>query len=658
MTKEGGGDVKKRKKSGQGATVGEGRTSSVEEKEKQQQRGKKENKKSRNQLKGKQAVVSNGSDTGATSGQVKSLQSAATGATWSIFLQVVLRLVTFASNGIIVRISSSTMLGIVNVRLLLLYSTIVFLAREPVRKACLSVRNSQLTASHWQMVVNLIWFGIVASFVLATTLSLFWLFYLQRPEDLSYYTIAVVSYALSAVVEVAAEPYWIFYQIKLNSKLKAVIETQSLIAGVIVLLGGLYFFPELGLVVPSAAQLVRKFYILFAYVFKLNWDLNRAKASIAPVQSNVQMLFSAAHNGELPWYKYIPESIAKIAASFVLHGVVKQALTEGERYIMTFGHMLTFAEQGVYDVVNSLGSLVPRMLFHPIEEDYYTFFAALLSREEEDTCGKKEENTADEKGVERDIAKVMCEADEKLASLTLSTLLKLVVLIGIVFTCFGQAYSYLLLFIYGGESLANGEGVVLLRATCMYVFLLAVNGITECFVSAFSSKREIDEHNWYMFYISVAYALASIYFTATFGAVGFVMANGVNMVLRISKSLYDIQHYLHQHNHMLLEGHPILNSIPCSSVLITLCLSMGVTMWSESVLIGETYSSQFQGGVAFTNIAQHIAVGAVCFFSSMFILYTAEKDFLRHLVVLWRGDGKPSRRVGTKSQKQSNKKMK
>eukprot|EP00055_Hartaetosiga_balthica_P008082 m.28986 g.28986 ORF g.28986 m.28986 type:complete len:635 (-) comp6112_c0_seq1:183-2087(-) len=577
--------------------------------------------------------------------QSKSLQNAATGASWSIILQIMLRLVTFASNGIIVRMSSKDMLGVVNVRLLLLYSSTVFLSREPVRKACLSVRHTQLTPHHWQMVVNLIWIGVFASVVIAFLLSFVWLFFLQKPKDMEYYTVAVLCYALSAIVEVAAEPFWIFYQIKLNSKLKAVIESQSLIAGVVVLLSGLYFFPTLGLLVPSAAQLVRKLYILLSYARKLHLDLNTAKATIAPIQSSKQMLFSSSTSGVV-WFHHYPVSIADIAISFVKHGIVKQLLTEGERYIMTFSHILSFAEQGIYDVVSSLGSLIPRMLFHPIEEDYYTFFAALLSREEE--TDEVIHNIKSKTTKVQDIKKIVGKNDEQLASLTLATLLKLVVLIGVIFTCFGQAYSYLLLFLYGGEGLANVDGVILLRATSVYVLLLAINGITECFVAAFSSKREIDEHNWWMLLFSFVYVGASIFFTVQFGALGFVMANSINMVLRFSKSIYDIFRYAHHHPHMLEAGNPIVSSIPNISVLLVLFISMGVTLWSEKVLIGDTWKTSIEG-VPLLNILQHIVVGVVTFASSMLIIYLKEREFLFNLKMLWKGGN-------TKSKKKHDKK--
>jgi oligosaccharide translocation protein RFT1 len=60
---------------------------------------------------------------------------------------------------------------------------------------------------------------------------------------------------------------------------------------------------------------------------------------------------------------------------------MKQILTEGERYIMTLFSVLTFSEQGVYDIVNNLGSLAARFLFRPVEESAYFYFSQMVARD-------------------------------------------------------------------------------------------------------------------------------------------------------------------------------------------------------------------------------------------------------------------------------------
>ena len=49
---------------------------------------------------------------------------------------------------------------------------------------------------------------------------------------------------------------------------------------------------------------------------------------------------------------------------------------------MTVFGVLSFAQQGVYDVINNLGSLAARFVFQPVEESFYVFFAHTLYRGE------------------------------------------------------------------------------------------------------------------------------------------------------------------------------------------------------------------------------------------------------------------------------------
>lgn len=73
-------------------------------------------------------------------------------------------------------------------------------------------------------------------------------------------------------------------------------------------------------------------------------------------------------------------ALARLTWSFFKQSFLKQILTEGERYVMTFFSVLSFGDQGVYDIVNNLGSMAARFIFLPIEESFYVFFAKVLER--------------------------------------------------------------------------------------------------------------------------------------------------------------------------------------------------------------------------------------------------------------------------------------
>ena len=108
----------------------------------------------------------------------------------------------------------------------------------------------------------------------------------------------------------------------------------------------------------------------------------------------------------------------------------------------------------------------------PIEESFYVFFANTLYRGEP-VDKQKPDN-------------IPLVAD------TLGALLKLVLMVALVILSFGYAYSYLALNMYGGNLLSDGDGPTLLRSYCVYVLLLAVNGVTECFMFSAMSQAHVD----------------------------------------------------------------------------------------------------------------------------------------------------------------------
>lgn len=75
----------------------------------------------------------------------------------------------------------------------------------------------------------------------------------------------------------------------------------------------------------------------------------------------------------------------------------------------------------------------------------------------------------------------------------LKQLCNVVTSIGFVVVCFGQAYSETLLYLYGGEVLTSDSlPTQLLKCHCFAVLLLAVNGVTECYVFATMNNKQLD----------------------------------------------------------------------------------------------------------------------------------------------------------------------
>ncbi|XP_012316145.2 protein RFT1 homolog isoform X1 [Aotus nancymaae] len=526
-------------------------------------------------------------------GSQEVLGQAARLASSGLLLQVVFRLITFVLNAFILRFLSKEIVGVVNVRLTLLYSTTLFLAREAFRRACLSGS----TQRDWSQTLNLLWLTAPLGVFWSLFLGWVWLQLLEVPDPnvAPHYAAGVVLFGLSAVVELLGEPLWFLAQAHMFVKLKVIAESLSVILKSVLTVFLVLWLPHWGLYIFSLAQLFYTTVLVLCYVIyftKLLGSSESTKLQTLPVSRITDLLPNITRNGA-----FINWKEAKLTWSFFKQSFLKQILTEGERYVMTFLNVLNFGDQGVYDIVNNLGSLVARLIFQPIEESFYVFFAKVLEREKDATLQKQE--------------------DVAVAAAVLESLLKLALLSGLTITVFGFAYSQLALDIYGGAMLSSGSGPVLLRSYCLYVLLLAINGVTECFTFAAMSKEEVDRYNFVMLALSSSFLVLSYLLTRWCGSVGFILANCFNMGIRITQSLCFIHRYYRRSPHRPLAG------LRLSPVLLgAFALSGGVTAVSEVFLCCE------RGWPA--RLA-HIALGAFCLGATLGTAFLTETKLVHFL---------------------------
>ena len=169
------------------------------------------------------------------------------------------------------------------------------------------------------------------------------------------------------------------------------------------------------------------------------------------------------------------------------------------------GHGGSLYEQGVYAIASGYGSLVARLLFQPLEEAARLMFSKLGAEEETASEFEASSVPAGQEAVE-----TMQDREsggggdgrrlrEKMAAL-LATLLKLVLVAGLVFVCFGFHYTETLLRLLlatrrgsdgGGGSFAVSEVARVLSWYCVYVLFLAANGMCEAFACAVARGRQL-----------------------------------------------------------------------------------------------------------------------------------------------------------------------
>ncbi|XP_043569059.1 protein RFT1 homolog isoform X2 [Chiloscyllium plagiosum] len=497
----------------------------------------------------------------------EALTNAAKLTSYSAGLQVLFRLLSFLLNAYTLRYVSKETIGIVNVRLTLLYSTVVFLAREAFRKACLNVGVEQ----KWAQVINLLWLTVPLGVLWSLLLGWVWLHLVTTPDPalIPHYEVGVAAFGLSAIVELLSEPLWILAQVHMLVRLKVIAESLAIVAKCVLTVLCITIVPHWGLYIFSVAQLLYSGCLLTCYVlyFMKYIGSQEAQRKSFPL-STVSDVLPKYHCNQ----PIIDLRLAVLTWSFYKQSFLKQILTEG-----------------VYDVVNNLGSLVARFMFLPIEESFYVFFVKVLERGKDIGHQKQE--------------------DVSMAANVLEMLMKLMMLIGLTITVFGYSYSHLALNIYGGSMLSLGPGPTLLRCYCVYVLLLAINGVTECFTFAAMSKEEVDRYNFMMLALSLTFLGFSYCLTWWQGGVGFILANCLNMGLRITHSLQYISRYF-KHS----KSQPLKGLLIPGPLLLVYLGSGTVTALSQATLSEQCLMSQLV----------HVLLGALCLSITLVTIFFTE----------------------------------
>jgi oligosaccharide translocation protein RFT1 len=382
----------------------------------------------------------------------------------------------------------------------------------------------------------------------AMILSFIWVSPLLRQPDVPWDWVGVASYSLASLIELMAEPLWVLSQLTHHVSIKVVALgiPQILKCGLVAV--GMAFYSYYGVLVFAVGQLAYSICYLLIYYVYFTYQIRKVDSKL-PINSIFEVL-PHSYNG-----KWLDGHLLGLSFSFFKQSFLKQLLTDGERYIMTLLGLLTFAEQGVYDIITNLGSLIARIVFLPIEESFYVYFASVLIR--------------------GDTALVQSKAVIQSTSRALSLILKLVSLIALVILVFGNSYSELALDIYGGQILSQGAGPILLRSFCVYLLFLAVNGMTECFMFSSMSQERVNRYNNVMVIFSITFLCAAALLIQIFGSVGFIFANCINMATRIVYSTRFIYNF-----YKPVSLNPLWDAVPSTQVWLSLLLSFMITVIS------------------------------------------------------------------------------
>ncbi|KAG2427588.1 hypothetical protein HXX76_012242 [Chlamydomonas incerta] len=481
-----------------------------------------------------------------------------------------------------------------------------------------------------------------------------------------YYREAVLLHGLAALVELAAEPFYILASVHLMFGARVGVEFASTLVKSLVTLGLLSLpslapalLRRLGLALEGAAAPAGSAATAAGLPPALVFSAAQlALAAVALVGYGVvgwRLLRADKRTGARSWLsRWTPQELRVLGTSavFTLQAVEKLALAEGSKVVLAT--MQSAVNQGVYGLVSNLGSLVVRTLFQPLEEAAFAAFSAWGAEASPATAtaaapaagtgvqgsaggvaaaagGKEEQARA--KAVEAEAAQ------RRLAPLAaaLGPMVKAVCVLGLAAAAFGPAYAYTLLRLVYGTRWSETEAPAVLAAYSVYVLLLSLNGIGEAFVHAVLDARGLQASNALLLLFTAVHLAACVGLVGRLGALGLVAADGANMVLRIAYSAWCIRRFFRPLPSFSLRRDLLPSATTLAAFAIAACAS-GVSNYVFLVAPGTDGSTPQR--LFLRRVAPHVAVAFGLLAVVSGVMLRAERATLRQVVEMRRRRGR------------------
>ena len=306
------------------------------------------------------------------------------------------------------------------------------------------------------------------------------------------------------------------------------------------------------------------------------------------------------------------------------------------------------------------GSLVARLLFAPLEEasatEFSLLFASIADVDGGDgDAGAKavdQRQTSDparvpllsNRGASAAAASSPPSSSSTLRARTASAysaavvylglLLKLLLLVSLALLCFAPPFSFVFVDVLYGAKWSLTDAPRVLSWYSLYIGFMALNGLTEAFVTAVTSAAQMKLYNLLLLLFSALY-LTACAVLLRFGAVGLIAANCFNMAMRIAYSATFITRFFSHAPHVDAEQRRtfplriLRGATPAAAVVLTAAVSAVLCAASAYLLDVQTRGSAAKGGSAALLVyLPHIAVGVATAGVTAAALFNNEWPFL------------------------------
>ena len=476
--------------------------------------------------------------------------AAVRGASLLILLQILSRAVTFLANQLLLRFLTAQLLGVAT-QLEVYYLSVLFFARESLRVAIqrqatdpaseTDPKAAQQTSSRGsQAVVNIAHISLLLG--LATSLGLGWA-YLSAVDQVTastpYLDTALRIYGFAAIVELLSEPAFVALQHRLRFGPRAAAESVATFIRCLSTFSAANWAwragHDFGVLPFAIGQLAYGLGLLSVYTWYGTRLASTEGFSLLPrvpeppVPKQQEIKADKEKERRQPPSRdkyalgYFYKPTLQLASSLVAQSLVKHILTQGDTFLVSI--FSSPQSQGVYALANNYGSLLARLVFQPIEESSRNYFSKLLSTS--DAKSRPEKHSVEK------------------ARADLQSLMRFYTLLSTVAVTIGPFAAPILVQIIAGTRWSSSGAGRVLAVYCLYIPLLAINGITEAFVSSVATESEVHRQSIWMGAFSIAFGLAGFVSLRVLelGAFGLVCANGINMLCRVIWSTAFISRY-------------------------------------------------------------------------------------------------------------------
>jgi oligosaccharide translocation protein RFT1 len=218
-------------------------------------------------------------------------------------------------------------------------------------------------------------------------------------------------------------------------------------------------------------------------------------------------------------------------------------------------------------------------------------------------------------------------------------LVKLVLYIGLIFSCVAVNYTNLVLSILAGRKWAgNEEAASVLSAFCVYTGFLACNGMTEAFVYGVATTG-VDVGRLGVTHAATGgiFAVSAYFLVPEYGSVGLVAANCIAMSVRSMYSIHFASKYFESTESQASSTASVRNLL--RKLLphpISLLFFMGA-LFSTRWTLGRLQELNLHQVLDYRNkewlylTGQHLAMGITLVIGNVTLAIALEQDFIRSL---------------------------